>query len=349
MSQPDRYNRQRILPQIGSDGQRRLGEARVLLIGCGALGSTLAELLVRAGLGFLRLVDRDLVELSNLQRQVLFDEQDAAQEMPKAIAAAGRLAKINSTVIVEPVVADAHAGNLAELADVGKETPVDLILDGTDNLATRYLINDLAVQQHTNWIYAACVGVGGRVMTIVPGKTACLRCLYPQPPAADQLPTCDTAGVLGPAATAVAAVAAAAALRLLVGAGHMPGGLISVDLWEGEFRTLASAGQPAPDCPCCGGRQFPFLCKIDGDCTTTLCGRQAVQVLQAGRPSVDLASAASRWREIGSVQQSPWFVRCRLHEPAGIDLTLFGDGRLLVHGTADPMRARSIYARFVGS
>jgi len=349
MSCPDRYNRQRILPEIGHDGQRRLAEARVLLIGCGALGSTLAELLVRAGLGRLRLVDRDLVELSNLQRQALFDEQDAAQELPKSVAAGQRLARINSTVTIEPVVADANPGNLASLADVGTERPVDLILDGTDNLATRYLINDLAVQQDINWIYAACVGVGGRVMAIVPGKTACLRCLYPQPPDAAQLPTCDTAGVLGPAATAIASAAAAAAMRLLVGAGPMPGGLISLDLWAGEFRTLASGSQPAPDCPCCGGRQFPFLCKIDADCTTTLCGRQAVQVLQAGRASVDLASAARRWQEIGTVQQSPWFVRCRLHEPVGIDLTLFGDGRLLVHGTADLMRARSIYARFVGS
>jgi len=349
MNQPDRYNRQRILPQIGPEGQRRLGEARMLLIGCGALGTTLAELLVRAGVGFMRLVDRDLVELSNLQRQVLFDEQDAANQMPKSVAAAQRLARINSTVTVEPIVADAHAGNLAELASVDREHPIDLILDGTDNVATRYLINDLAVQGGINWIYAGCVETGGRVMSIVPGTTACLRCLFPTPPSAAQLPTCDTAGVLGPAAVAIASIAAAAAMRLLIGAGPMPRGLISLDLWSGQWRELASALAAAPDCPCCGRREFPFLCKIDGDLTTTLCGRAAVQVLSAGRTCVDLASAARRWQGIGAVQQSPWFVRCQLHEPVGIDLTLFGDGRLLVHGTVDPARARSIYARFVGS
>jgi adenylyltransferase/sulfurtransferase len=349
MNDRDRYNRQRILPQIGQSGQQRLSEARVLLIGCGALGSTLAELLVRAGVGFMRLVDRDLVELSNLQRQVLFDEQDAQRQMPKSVAAAQRLARINSTVKIEPIVADAHAANLPALADIGQQRPVDLILDGADNVAVRYLINDLAVQQGISWIYAGCVETGGRVMSIVPGGTACLRCLFPQPPAAQQLPTCDTAGVLGPAAVAVAALAAAAAMRLLVGAGPLPRGLICLDLWTGESRDLISATAPAADCPCCGKRQFPFLCQTDGDWTTTLCGRAAVQVLQAGRTCVDLGSAARRWQRIGKVQQSPWFVRCRLHEPEGIDLTLFGDGRLLVHGTTDPMRARSIYSRFVGS
>jgi adenylyltransferase/sulfurtransferase len=348
MSQADRYNRQRLLPQIGPEGQRRLADSRVLLIGCGALGSTMAELLARGGVGFLRLVDRDLVELSNLQRQVLYDERDAAAELPKSVAAAQRLAKINSAITVEPIVADAHAGNLDALA-IADERPVDLILDGSDNVATRYLINDLAVQQRISWIYAACVGVEGRMMTIVPGKTACLRCLFPHPPTAAQLPTCDTAGVLGPAAATVAAMAAAAATRLLVGAGPMPGGLISVDLWTGDFRNLESGGLPLADCPCCGRREFPFLNDARGDCTTTLCGRHAVQVLQAGRSSVDLASAARRWQQIGTVSQSPWLVRCRLTDPAGIDLTLFADGRLLVHGTTDPMRARSLYARFVGS
>jgi molybdopterin-synthase adenylyltransferase len=187
------------------------------------------------------------------------------------------------------------------------------------------------------------------VMTIVPGKTACLRCLFPTPPAAAGLPTCDTVGVLGAAAAAVASIAAAAAMRLLVGAGPMPRGLISLDVWSGQWREMASAMEPAPDCPCCGRREFPFLCQEDGDMTTTLCGRAAVQVLSAGRTCVDLATAARRWQGIGLVQQSPWFVRCRLEEPSGIDLTLFGDGRLLVQGTTDPARARSIYARFVGS
>lgn len=343
-----RYDRQQILPQIGPEGQGRLGRARVLLVGCGALGSIVAEMLVRGGVGLLRIVDRDLVELTNLQRQVLFDESDAARELPKAVAAAERLRKINSQVRIEPVVADVNAANIESLA-----AETDLILDGADNVATRYLINDLAVKQRIPWVYGGCVGVVGRAWGIWPLRTACLRCMFPNPPRADELPTCDTAGVLGPAAAMVGGLQAALAIRMLVEgpqrSGELPG-LISLDAWSGQFRTMASASKSAADCPCCGQRNFPFLSTNGSDFTTNLCGRRAVQVVPGGPAGkIDLSVTAEKWRKIGAVATSPWFVRCKLNDPAGIDLTLFADGRLVVQGSTEASRARSLYARFVGS
>jgi adenylyltransferase/sulfurtransferase len=341
-----RYNRQQILPQIGPQGQERLGRARALLVGCGALGSVIAEQLVRAGIGFLRIVDRDLAELTNLQRQVLFDESDAKAELPKAVAAANRLGEINSEVRIEPIVADVNALNVESYCDV------DLILDGTDNVATRYLINDAAVSRRIPWVYGGCVGIGGRAWGIWPGETACLRCIFPDPPKADELETCDTAGVLGPAAGVVGALQAAMAIRFLVegqSAAKKSPGLVSIDVWNGEFRTMSSAAKPTADCPCCGRRNFPFLSTNGRDFTTNLCGRRAVQVLRvAAEPRIDLAATALRWQKVGTVSQCQWFIRCKLNDPAGIDLTLFPDGRLVVHGTTEPLRATSLYARFVG-
>jgi len=342
-----RFSRQEVLPQIGPEGQSRLHRARALIVGCGALGSVSAELLARAGIGFLRIVDRDLVEFSNLQRQLLFDENDATQELPKSVAAAQRLRQINHEVEIDAIVADANAANIESFADV------DLILDGTDNVATRYLINDLAVRNRIPWIYGACVGVEGRVWGIWPGHTACLRCLFPDPPSATDLPTCDTAGVLGPAAAIVGSFQAALAIRFIVereSAAHQSPGLLSFDAWTGQFRSLASAATAVETCPCCRQRNFPFLSTNAGDFTTNLCGRRTVQVLRAGSQSqIDLATIALRWQKLGTVGRSPWFVRCKLTDPSGIDLTLFPDGRLLVHGVTDPMRATSLYARFVGN
>jgi molybdopterin-synthase adenylyltransferase len=348
----DRYARQRILPQIGPGGQDRLAAARVLLVGCGALGSGISELLVRAGVGFVRLVDRDLVELSNLQRQTLFDEQDAVGEVPKAVAAARRLGAVNSSVKVEPIVADVNPTNIESLVGVdgaAGEGAVDLILDGTDNISTRYLINDVAVKYGLPWIYGACVGMAGRVMAIWPTKTACLRCVFPQPPDAANLPTCDTSGVLGPAAAAVAAFQAATAIRCLVEPGYSAG-LLSLDVWEGQMRTMGSASVADPDCPACARREFPFLSATADAYTTTLCGRKAVQVQRTlGGPRLSLPQAAERLANAGQVRRSDWFIKCRLHEAADIDLTLFPDGRLLVHGTTDPLRAKSLYARYIGT
>ena len=338
-----RYDRQILLPEIGPDGQSRLAKARILLIGCGALGSVAAEYLVRAGVGFLRIVDRDLVELSNLQRQVLFDERDAADEVPKAVAAEKRLAAINSQSRIEPIVADVNAANIEAFCDV------DLIVDGTDNVATRYLINDLAVKRNLPWIYGACVGTEGRFWAIFPGKTACLRCLFPDPPKPAELPTCDTAGVLGPAAGVVGALQAASAIRFLV-QGPTDSALIAMNVWTSEFRSIASAAKPIADCPCCAGRNFPYLSTNGSDITTNLCGRRSVQVTRGNASEkLDLDAMAQRWQNVGEVTRTPWFLRCKLTDPAGIDLTLFPDGRLIVHSTTDKARAASVYARFVGN
>jgi molybdopterin/thiamine biosynthesis adenylyltransferase len=369
----DRYHRQSLLPQVGRDGQARLGEARVLLVGCGALGSVIAEQFVRAGVGFLRVVDRDVVELTNLQRQVLYDEDDARRGVPKAAAAGERLRRINSAAAVDAVVVDVHSGNVEALAGVTGEGPrVDLVLDGTDNVETRYLLNDVAVKHRLSWVYGACVGVEGRVMPITPGRTPCLRCLFPQPPGPGELPTCDTAGVLGPAAAVVASLQVVAAMKLLLappevqasaaagpaasaagGASSYAGSgtLVTVDTWALRFRTIDVAGDRQPDCPCCGQRRFEFLERRPAGGTTSLCGRDAVQVTAPdARSTVDLKAMAATWRSAaGEVELTPFLIRCRLPEPPHLRLTLFADGRLIVKGTTDVRRARSMYARYVGT
>jgi adenylyltransferase/sulfurtransferase len=343
----NRYHRQTLLPQIGPEGQAALGRARVLLVGCGALGTHLAEQLVRAGIGFLRLVDRDIVEWSNLQRQVLFEEEDARRAWPKAAAAAERLSQINSSVIVEPHVTDVHGGNVEALAGIkAGDRPVDLILDGTDNVATRYLLNDVAVKHGIPWVYGACVGVEGRAMAVRPGESPCLRCVFPNPPKPEELATCDTAGVLAAAASVVASLQVVAAMKLLLRQGGSEQ-LTAFDLWDGRFRSVSLNGGRRPDCPCCGRRDFEFLSQPPSDTAATLCGREAVQV--RGDRSVELKSLAIGWRRLGSVEENRFFVRCRLTEPPGTVLTAFGDGRLIVQGTRDLGRARALYARFVGA
>ena len=339
----NRYHRQELLPQIGAAGQAKIAQGRILLVGCGALGGVIAEQLVRAGVGSMRIVDRDVVEWTNLQRQVLFDESDARDGLPKAVAAARRLAAINSSVAVEPVVADVHSGNVEALADSAQ-----LILDGTDNVETRYLVNDVAVKHGMPWVYGACVGTEGRVMPVIPGRTACLRCVFPEPPAGAELPTCDTAGVLGPVAGIVASMQAVIAIKLLSGnAPDVRPELWSADLWNGRARTIEV--QRRADCPACAGREFTFLSRRAGQ-STTLCGRQSVQVRPADSSTrLDLSAAAQKLKGVGEVQQTPYLVRCRLPGETPVELTLFIDGRLIVTGTTDRDNARSLYARYVGS
>ncbi len=359
-----------LLPEVGAAGQERLAAARVLIIGCGALGASSADQLARAGVGWLRIVDRDLVEETNLQRQVLFDEADARNGAPKAVAAAERLGHVNSSIRIEPVVADVHAGNIeslagVELADVGPDSDgqrVDLILDGTDNVETRYLINDVAVKHGIPWVYGACVGVEGRVMVVKPGESPCLRCIFPDPPLPGELVTCDTAGVLAAAAMVVASLQVTEAIRLLVwgagsgaSAGDMRGDerLISVNLWKGRFHSSPLAGMKREMCPTCGVRAFEFLDRpIDGR-SISLCGRDAVQVRPPG-PAVrlDMAALARRLAGRGPVESTPFLLRCTVEGAAGqgpCRLTVFADGRAIIQGTRDPDRARSIYSRLVGS
>jgi adenylyltransferase/sulfurtransferase len=343
-SQFDRYHRQRLLPPIGPAGQAHLAASRVLLVGCGALGGHIADQLVRGGIGFLRLADRDIVELTNLQRQPLFDERDVGQ--PKAAASARRLGQINSTVTIDPIIADVWAGNIETLVE-----EIDLILDGTDNVQTRYLLNDASVKHKIPWVHGACVGTEGRVMAIVPGRGACLRCLFPAPPAAGELPTCDTAGVLQSAAAAAASLQVAAALRILTRQWTpRDQTLLKLDVWTGRFTAIGLQDAQAQDCPCCGKGEYPFLETTGSDCATALCGRDAVQI-RPSRPwnDADFDRALDRLRPLGTLEVGAFFSRCRLTETPELTLTCFRDGRVLLHGTADTGRARAICARYIGA
>ena len=339
-----RYSRQILYANIGRAGQQRLQEARVLLVGCGALGTVLANTLVRAGVGLLKLVDRDYVEFNNLQRQVLFDEADATEGAPKAIAAAERLGKINSDVTVVPHVADAHSGNIESLAE-----DAQLILDGTDNFETRYLINDVAVKHDIPWIYGACVGAEGMVMPIVPGRTPCLRCVFPDPPPPGSGPTCDTAGVLGPIVQIVAGLQAMAALKVLTGqADALEGKLIQIDAWTGRFHEFDMQGAfDEGQCPCCKDHQFDFLSGGQTSRSVTLCGRDAVQIRPASDSKLDLAVVAAR---IGSAAKSaPRVNRYLLRfEVDNYQITLFADGRAIIKGATEVEEGRSVYAKYIG-
>lgn len=341
-SSASRYDRQTRFAQLGPEGQRRLAQGRVLVCGCGALGSVAAQWLVRAGVGFVRLIDRDLVEPSNLHRQTLYDEADAASGMPKAIVAQRRLQAINSEVEVEGIVADLHSGNVADLAG-----GVDLIVDGTDNFETRYLINDWAVARGIPWIYGGVVGDEGCAWTIVPDKTPCLRCLIPQPPAPGTTPTCETVGVLGPAAGLIGAWQANEALKLLSGRSEaaLPS-LLTVDLWRGVFR-LSKMGryEPGTSCPACGTREFPALAGRERAQTTVLCGRGAVQITLAQLP-VPLERLAEQLRTAADeITVNDYLLRARFGDRS---ITLFTDGRVVVSGTDDAGVARSLLAKYVG-
>ena len=334
----ERYSRQVLFSGIGAEGQQRLRAARIAMVGCGATGSAAAGLLARAGVGAIRIIDRDYVEPSNLQRQTLFEESDAAESLPKAIAAARKLAACNSDIVVEPQVADLTPGNVEELL-----AGAQLILDGTDNFETRYLINDYAVRERVPWIYAAAVGSYGVTMNVLPGETACLACIFPESPRGS-FETCDTAGILNSAATTVAAVAVTEALKLMVGAREaLRTAMLSFDLWRND-RAEISVKQPREDCRVCGGRQFVHLAG-KGRPHITLCGRNSVQIHERQRP-IDFGEISQRLQPHGTVRHNE-FVLKFWREP--YELTLFPDGRAIIKGTTDTAIARSLYARFVGS
>src|SRR5277367_3205885 len=339
----DRYSRQIRFPQLGESGQRSLLKSRVALCGCGALGTVLANHLARAGVGFIRIVDRDYIETHNLQRQVLFDEQDVADNLPKAEAAARKLRQINSTIEIEPVVTDIDHTNILEL--VGD---ADLILDGTDNFETRYLINDAAVKLGKPWIFGGVIGSEGQTMTIVPGKTPCIRCLIETAPPPGMTPTCETAGVLGPAVAVIASFEAIEALKIL--SGHVDArnvNLIMVDVWDWTFRQLKVAGLVGKvDCPCCVQRRFEWLQGGMGSHTTTLCGRNAVQVAVRRSEPLDFRELAGRLNGIGDVRHNAYMLRFATD---GYEFTVFPDGRAIIKGTNDVTKARTLYAQYLGS
>jgi molybdopterin/thiamine biosynthesis adenylyltransferase len=332
-----RYSRQSRFAPLGPDGQERIRTASVAIIGCGALGTVEAEILVRAGVGRLRIIDRDFVEWSNLQRQFLFEESDAAEGLPKAIAAARRLVRVNSEITIEPLVADLTPANIDDLFE-----GVGLILDGTDNFEARFLVNDYAVSSGIPWIYAAAVGSYGLKLAIVPGRTACLRCVYPEPPQGSQ-PTCETEGVLGPVTAAIAALATGDALKLLArGPEAVTARLTTIDTWSGEIRQTSPPARD-PDCPCCARRDFVHLTG-QRRAPISLCGRNAVQIHERFRP-VDLTDLARRLAPLATVRANDFAVRASI-DP--YEITVFPDGRAIIKGTTDPAVARSLYARYVG-
>lgn len=333
----ERYSRQILFSPIGEPGQRRLSQASIALVGCGAIGSVTAGLLTRAGVGRIRIIDRDFVELSNLQRQSLFTEDDAAQSLPKAIAAAKNISAFNQHIDVEPHVADLSPANAQQLLDA-----CNLILDATDNFETRYLINDFAISRTVPWIYAAAVGSYGATLNIIPGETACLACLFPQPSATSE--TCDTIGILNSATALVASIQSTEALKILT-ANHaaMRRTLLSFDLWKNEHAEL-SAQPPRPDCEVCQHRNFKYL-EGKTHAQITLCGRNSVQIHEAER-SLDFADISRKLLPHGRVQHND-FVLKFWREP--YELTLFPNGRAIIKGTTDTAVARSLYARFIGS
>ena len=337
ISASERYSRQILFTGIGKEGQQRLGASSVVIVGCGAIGSALAGLLARAGVGKLRIIDRDFVEPSNLQRQVLFDEQDALQSTPKSVAAARKVLQFNSSIDVESQVADLTPETVGLLAGS------DLILDATDNFETRYLINDYAVKTHTPWIYAAAVGAYGTTMNIVPGETACLACIFPASPHGT-VETCDTAGVLGPAVNLIASIEAIEALKILSGArDKLRRTLLSFDLWSNDQSEIISTKR-RPECDPCGKNIFRHLAG-EARPQITLCGRNSVQIHERQRP-VDFAEMSSRLAPHGTVKYNDMVLKFWRDS---YEMTLFLDGRAIIKGTTDPAVARTLYARFVGS
>lgn len=357
----ERYSRQILFSQIGREGQEKLSNARVLIVGCGALGASHAETLARAGLGHLRIVDRDFVEFTNLQRQTLFKESDASERLPKAVAAKNRLAEINSEIEVEAVVADVNNSNIESLIN-----GCDVVLDGTDNFQIRYLLNDACVKHGRTWIYGAVVSSYGATMTVIPGETPCLRCIFDEMPDAGSAPTCDTAGVIMPIVTSISAIQTAEAIKLLVGdMASLHGSLLQIDIWQNDWRKIKLSGRSPhdskgisdseslhdhknvfnPDCITCGKHIYEFLDAENADFTAVLCGRDAVQIAPPKPTAIDLKALAANLAAVSEVKQNEYLVRFTAD---GHEITVFADARAIIKGTDDPTEARSLYARFIG-
>jgi adenylyltransferase/sulfurtransferase len=347
-----RYSRQLILPGIGVEGQQRLLASHALVVGAGALGCTLLDQLARAGVGRITIIDRDIVERTNLQRQTLFDEADAAAALPKAVAARNRLTRVNSAIRIEAIIADVSPGNAEAL--VATHRP-DIILDGTDNLDTRYLLNDLAIKHAIPLIYAGVIATRGMQLTILPGRSACLRCVFPEHGAAAEVETCDTVGVLGPAVAIAASLQAAEALRVLaadavaLAADRLPS-LTEFDLATTRFRIIdlgkLHAAAARADCPCCGTRRFEFLSGSRTRPAASLCGSGAFQIHAAGPRTLALPTLGSKLARLGPVQANEFFVR--LHPRDGVELTVFADARAIIRGVETESEARTLYDRYVG-
>ncbi len=336
-----RYLRQTIFPGIGPAGQQKLLAARVVIIGCGATGTVIANHLARAGVGHLTIVDRDFIELSNLQRQLLFDEQDLAQNLPKAIAAERKLRAINADITVRGLVTDVNAENIEALI-----AGATVVMDGTDNFETRYILNDACLKQNIPWIYTGAVATYGISQTIIPGQTACLRCYFEDVPPPGTSPTCDTAGVIGPVVGAIASVSAAEAIKLIVGQGDLNQGIIHFDVWYNAFEPFESSG-PRQNCPACQQHNFEFLNQEKGTLAVNLCGRNAVQIRQPGADRLDLSALADRLAAISHLTaRNDYLLRFSV---GGYEITLFADARAIIKGTEDESVARGLYAKYIGA
>ncbi|MEK6280763.1 MAG: ThiF family adenylyltransferase [Acidobacteriota bacterium] len=337
----DRYSRQILFNGIGTEGQQKLLQSRVLMVGCGALGSAHAESLARAGVGTLRIADRDFVEASNLQRQTMFTEQDAAERIPKAVAAANHIREINTDIVVESEIVDVNHSNIERLVK-----DCDVVMDGTDNFATRYLINDACVKNEINWIYGAAVGSYGVTMTIQPHQTPCLRCVFEEAPPAASAPTCDTAGVLMPIISVVAAVQVTEALKLLTGQTEsLHRSLMQFDVWRNEWRKI-NPGSPAPDCSTCARGEYSTLEADSGEFAAVLCGRNAVQISPMQSTRVDFGLLAERLKATGDVKFNEYLLRFRTGD---FEVTVFQDARSIIRGTSEIKTARSLYAKYIGT
>ncbi|MCI0414843.1 ThiF family adenylyltransferase [bacterium] len=336
--QMNRYSRQELFPGIGKEGQSKLRAANVTIVGCGALGSLQAEVLCRAGIGSIHIIDRDFVEHSNLQRQALFTEEDAKNLVPKAVAARNQLQRINQDVLVKTDVSDLSPDNIDLLSGA------NLILDGTDNFSTRYLINDFAWKNQIPWIYGACVSSSGVACAFIPDSFPCLRCLFENEPPPGTAPTCDTAGIIWPAVGTVVGYQIAAAFKILTGAEQLPE-ILQLDVWDNEYRTVSLEKAKRSNCATCGLREFPSLAQSSGF-DTSLCGRDAVQIKPAQKAHLDLQEIHDRWSRTGECIMNPFLVKLVLPEN---EIVLFPDGRAIIKGTVDIARARDLYAKYVGS
>ncbi|MFC1864352.1 ThiF family adenylyltransferase [Chloroflexota bacterium] len=334
----DRYARQIIFPGIGEDGQRKLSSSYIVIIGCGALGTIIATSLVRAGVGKVRIVDRDFIEYHNLQRQVLFDEDDIKNQLPKAIAAERHLRKVNSSIEIEGIAADVNYTNIERLI-----SGADLILDGLDNFETRFLINDACLKHRIPWIYGGAISAYGMTMNIIPGETPCFRCISPTLPHLGTVPTCDTAGVINPAPFIIGSLQSAEAMKILVGAREINRDLITINVWSGEFNRFKIGARV--DCPACQGK-YEFLGVGFGTRTTSLCGQNAVQVLNPKLGRLSFKELAMHLKPVGEVSYNEFM----LSFTAGShEMVIFPDGRAIIKGTTDESLARGLYAKYIGT
>ncbi len=333
----DRYSRQTLFPGIGKEGQQKLGNSCVAIIGCGALGTIIATSLVRAGVGKVKIIDRDFIEHHNLQRQVLFDEEDIQNGLPKAIAAERHLKRVNSSVEIEGVVADVNYTSIERLV-----AGADLILDGLDNFETRLLINDVSLKHNTPWVYGGAISSHGMTMTIIPHKTPCFRCVWDSPTRRGIALTCDTVGVISPAPFIIGSLQSAEAMKILVGAKEINRDLVIIDVWSNEFSRLKIGHRAA--CPTCRG-EYEFLEARSGTRTTSLCGQNAVQVLNPKVREVSLEKLATHLGPIGEVSYNEFMLRLRVDNH---EMVIFPDGRAIVKDTNDESLARGLYAKYIG-